>query len=576
MKKIPYLIFLSALFAISAQAKRVSEAEARRIADLFMEIDHTTRTGSQDLEMVWNGLDFISTKADANTSAKTPAPFYVFNRQNGGFVIVAGDDRERPILAYSQKNSFSHTAMPDNIKAWTERMISHMENVMKGNTSVSENTAQWQQIESMTKALGGNQTVLETAQWNQSQPFNNYCSQICGTSVVTGCSAIAAAILMRYHKYPSQAYGPIPGYITGSYGFAIPQNNPQAYDWDKMPLSNAESWTDAQKAQVSKLIYDCGTAFQANYGPSSTSATDLNLLHGMTDYMKFSKNATRIIRSDFSLEEWLEILKNEIDRDTPIIYTGQTVNGFGHAFIIDGYDSNGYLHVNWGWGGQGNGFYAMTEIEYSLYDNALIGLVPDNNWTNDPTTTLSIYNDISSFTTDTPYIRNNADFKVACSIWNSGNSSYTGTLHLKLFSADGTAKETLKTFNINNLAPTYITTLSSDGIRISGNIEDGDYLAWTYTTRYGEVTIHNNRFCHKPLRYNLAHIIGLSYNRLNRQITIDGLSGMTCTFQGSDYSFPFNNNSKSNSLVITANSQSGTYPLTISNGNETITVDLTF
>ncbi len=566
---------LSALVSIPVQAKRVSETTARRIADIFMETDHTTRTVSSSLELVWNGLDNVSTKTGISGEIEKAAPFYVFNRQNGGFVIVAGDDREQPILAYSDKNSFSSKDMPDNVRAWTESMILHMEDVIGGKAAGSGNAAQWQEISSITKALGGTQKVLTTAQWDQGSPFSNYCTEKYGSDVLTGCSATAAAILMRYHKYPSQAYGPIPGY--NSNGKLLEANTPDenGYDWDNMPLTLTDSWTEEQEAQVARLMYDCGTAFKAQYGSDGTSAQDVNILKGMTTYMKFNKNARLLDRADFSWDEWLVMLKNEIDSNTPVIYTGQTSSNSGHAFIIDGYDTNGYLHVNWGWGGINNGFYAMTDIEYSVSDNAMIGLVPENSWTTDLNATLSVINNFGSFTTDIPYIQKNVSFNTACAIWNEGQAAYDGTLYLKLFSKNGTVKQTLDTKSLD-LGISGVQTVCTSESMITVDIADGDYLAWTYTTPYGEVEIRNNRFCRIPLRYSLANVIGLSYNRVSKEITLDGLSGMTCSFQGADYTFPFNTSSNGNSLEITASGDSGTFPLVISNGNETVTVNITF
>lgn len=575
MKKLSVSIILSVLASMPILAETVSETAARRIADIFMETDRTTRTVGRNLELVWNGLDNIQTKADAGFQESAPAPFYIFNRQNGGFVIVAGDDRELPILAYSADNCFSRSGMPDNVEAWIGRMISHMENVMNGSVQGNGNAGQWQKIESITKALGGTQKVLATALWNQDEPFNEYCTTICGERVLTGCSATAAAILMRYHRYPSQAHGPIPGY-TSSNRFIIPDNDDlPIYDWNNMPLSSPGSWSNEQKAQVSRLMYDCGMAFKSDYGSTGTGAYNSALFKGMTTYFKFSKKARMTERANFGLEEWLGILRKEIDANTPVIYTGQSIDNGGHAFIIDGYDSNGYLHVNWGWGGSNNGFYAMTDVEYNRNDIAMTGLVPDEYWSTDNIATLSIRNESGNFISDTPYIVPGEEFKVAFAILNDGSEPYSGQVCLKHFRKDGTAKEVLFDTNME-IGVRDVISAQLDKLKITGTIEDGDYLAWTYNTIYGEVEIRNNRFCRIPLRYSLAQAVGLSYSKTGREITLEGLSGMTCTFQKREYTFPFDDNSNGNILTIEVQEGEGTFPLTISNGNETLTVNITF
>ena len=57
----------------------------------------STRSGAGQLHVVWDG----------KTAADTQDPaFYVIGRDGGGFVIIAGDDRVSPVLAFSDKGSF--------------------------------------------------------------------------------------------------------------------------------------------------------------------------------------------------------------------------------------------------------------------------------------------------------------------------------------------------------------------------------------------------------------------------------------------------------------------------------------
>ena len=50
----------------------------------------------------------VKTKA---VSEQQP-PFYVFNREGGGFVIISGEDAINPVIAYSFDNQFSVENMP--------------------------------------------------------------------------------------------------------------------------------------------------------------------------------------------------------------------------------------------------------------------------------------------------------------------------------------------------------------------------------------------------------------------------------------------------------------------------------
>ncbi len=54
----------------------------------------------------------------------------------------------------------------------------------------------------------------------------------------------------------------------------------------------------------------------------------------------------------------------------------------GHNFIIDGYDQDGLVHVNWGWHGQENGYFDIALLNPGLYtydewQAMYVGLYPD-------------------------------------------------------------------------------------------------------------------------------------------------------------------------------------------------------
>ena len=59
------------------------------------------------------------TNSAQNTEEQTY--YYVFNAgENGGYVIVSGDDRVEPILGYVEQGSFNPDEIPDNMRAWLE------------------------------------------------------------------------------------------------------------------------------------------------------------------------------------------------------------------------------------------------------------------------------------------------------------------------------------------------------------------------------------------------------------------------------------------------------------------------
>ena len=76
------------------------------------------------------------------------------------------------------------------------------------------------------------------------------------------------------------------------------------------------------------------------------------------------------------------MIQNELNQGRPVLYSGRDTGGIGgHAWVCDGYDANGNLHMNWGWGGMDNGYYLSTDLDpdglnWSWGEAAIIGIKP--------------------------------------------------------------------------------------------------------------------------------------------------------------------------------------------------------
>ena len=82
-------------------------------------------------------------------------------------------------------------------------------------------------------------------------------------------------------------------------------------------------------------------------------------MQGVFDYSL----TTRAIRRDFySADEWEKFLINELNAGRPVVYRGVTDNNLGHIFVCDGYDSNHYFSINWGWSGYCNGYFLLSAL----------------------------------------------------------------------------------------------------------------------------------------------------------------------------------------------------------------------
>ena len=115
MKKSILILCVVILFCgLNLQAKPVSVNQAQDIAKKILGSQPATKSGSSQIRLIWDGEDVA-------TKASQPA-FYVFGRDGGGFVIIAGDDNVTPVLAISESNEFKPEGMPETVKWWMDRM----------------------------------------------------------------------------------------------------------------------------------------------------------------------------------------------------------------------------------------------------------------------------------------------------------------------------------------------------------------------------------------------------------------------------------------------------------------------
>ncbi|MBW6458785.1 MAG: C10 family peptidase, partial [FCB group bacterium] len=108
-----------------------------------------------------------------------------------------------------------------------------------------------------------------------------------------------------------------------------------------------------------------------------------DMLYAMTGYFDYHTDMFHAHRSDFGTD-WTGMLKDELDGGHPVPYRGQGDKG-GHAYLCDGYqitDSQTYFHINWGWGGNYDGWFllgALTPVEeydFSELQGAVFGIRP--------------------------------------------------------------------------------------------------------------------------------------------------------------------------------------------------------
>ena len=320
---------------------------------------------------------------------------YVFAPSEGnGFVIVSADDCTRPVLGYSYASSFSVDNMPPHVAEWIEGYRREVADLRKAGTVPSPAVqAMWQQPKSGGYPSAG---PLITTTWNQSPYYNAECpwSATDSAHAVTGCVATATAQIMKYWNHPAKGHGQH-GYNCPGFGWQQVSYD-TLYQWDSMP--DALRWwsTPGEIHAVAQLMYHVGVAVDMSYGVNSSGAYttaygSYNLPsseRALRETFRYSPLITAVWKYSYSDQSWDSLMRHEIVHGRPILYSGSD-NSSGHAFVLDGCDSTGMFHVNWGWGGWCDGYYTLDSLApapggtggnatytFNLNNSALIGIQP--------------------------------------------------------------------------------------------------------------------------------------------------------------------------------------------------------
>ncbi len=325
MKRIPLLIAVAAV-SLSANAKQISSQQAEVIARKY--------AASPVIQKKLLSLEQQST-----------APYYAFNSDKG-FVVVSGDDSLTELVCYSDHGSIDTDNLPAPLKELLDGYANYVKDVQNGTAKAvrTETSADPTIIVS----------PMVTTKWNQDEPYNNMVPKDCAT----GCAATALAQVLNYHKWPDTGVGSNT-YTDPTYGTMSMDFSKSTYDWGNMlDEYNEGEYNDAQANAVAKLMLDCGIALNMKYGPSSSASA-----YAYRKCGAFFKYEMKLLsRDDRSTVDNIALVTNELKSGRPFIIGAQSLEG-GHAFVADGYDSNNFLHINWGWGGLSDAYFNLNYLD---------------------------------------------------------------------------------------------------------------------------------------------------------------------------------------------------------------------
>ena len=311
------------------------------------------------------------TAASRLVMAKQVNGLYVFNvAKDEGFVIVSNDDRTEPILGYSDNGHFDPENMPENMRAWLQ---GYADQIAWLNEHGDEESAVATMPSLTSTPVKQPIAPLITTLWNQDAPYdkqtpyfkknnNNYSYSTTEADgyehCATGCVATAMAQVMNFNRWPEGNSSAIPSYTWENANVELAGLPATTFDWNNMIDYYKNGYTEAEGTAVATLMRYCGQSVSMNYGPSSGAYTR-EVANALKQYFDYSSTTTYKDRSLYSYANWIELLYNELAQGRPMVYNGSSTGG-GHAFVCDGYQSEDYFHINWGWGGQSDGYFKLS------------------------------------------------------------------------------------------------------------------------------------------------------------------------------------------------------------------------
>lgn len=355
------LTILAALLILSAgslQAAPVSQKQASKLAAKFM---------TRQLNLPAKSIKLVA--------VSKPEGYYAFNNAAGqGYVLMSADDQMPQMLAYSTKGQWNgdESQMPPALRQVLQNYATQLELIRQGKAPAPAYAAD---------ADADHTIIVEpllTTIWSQAYPYNMgapaVVDSIFGAAYnehfPIGCSAIAMGQIANYWKYPQHPVDHVSSYTYEDYingkGQTIKDyatiSSATTFDYANIPdsidlnpetsgMSQAE-W-EAKANAVGTLLQNIAYLLNMSWSSAGGGAKNSVGMPVAVLGLDYSFDCqTYLSEGEGKLSDLWDLIEDDLSHARPI-YTGGSdlEHRVGHAFVLDGYDSQHFVHVNWGWGG---------------------------------------------------------------------------------------------------------------------------------------------------------------------------------------------------------------------------------
>lgn len=368
MKKFYYALALATLCGPMSHARTLSVEEAEA------NISCALGAGMKKAPSLGGSLELAQVIAREGTPA-----LYLFTGADGrGLVVASASSETAPVLGYADCGEFDPSSMPPSMQALLEDYSREIALAEAGEvrTVFSAPAPEREAIEPLCRT-----------QWNQNAPYNDLAPSLSGQRSMTGCVATAMAQVMKVFEWPAEHGEGFVSYRWNAGGSLLSYNLASStMDWAGMLDNYRGESTAAQRQAVASLMRDCGYATETQYSLTASGTTADKIPSAFYYNFGYDKGVHTLQRAYYTLSAWEDLIYEELKAGSPVILTGVSNAQGGHCFICDGYSSNRYFHINWGWGGMSDGYFLLSALNpsqqgiggstggFNNYVNACVGI----------------------------------------------------------------------------------------------------------------------------------------------------------------------------------------------------------
>ena len=305
---------------------------------------------------------------------------YIAELKNIGFLIVSADDAAPPVLGYSFEGAFFLDSIEGGMRYILEKYLNEIFYLRKNRIDATDKIKdEWKEY--LSEDLFKSKAVINTScspliqtSWHQgfidnsqSSSYNRYCPSGC----YAGCTAVVMAQILNFWKDKVSQMG-----SNTNEGNTI-NFGEEHYCWSYMSNSTSNTYN-------SKLVYHAGMSCNMDYCVIGGNGQSLGWVDdardGFVDFWGMDDSADKKWRI-YHLQTWEQDLKDELDNSRPVLYSGGNIGLSHHTWVIDGYDTSGRFHCNWGFKYTSPGYYYLGDfnpggLNLNEFEHAIFELYP--------------------------------------------------------------------------------------------------------------------------------------------------------------------------------------------------------